>query len=117
MPKKIFTQIKLPLVQPDRCADCPLLGTIPDEERSKDPRDRFKSLVCLGTAKALTKRYSLKEASKADSHHPHKRPCDARWSAWMQLPGQRVSVRTQDYLRYRKPYEELQQLRIDFNWR
>lgn len=117
MPKKIFTQIQLPLEQPDRCADCPLLGLIPDNLRSPNPEDRFKSLVCVGTSAAITKKFSEIRASQRDNHHPLHRPCDSRWNAWQQMPRREFPVKIQVYNTYLEPYHRTKELRINFNWK
>lgn len=117
MPRKIFRQIQLPMEQPDRCADCPLLGLIPDNMRSADPADRFKSLICLGTSAALTKKFSEVRASQKDSHHPHNRPCDSRWAAWQTLPGRKFPVTLDDSNTFLEPYYRTKQRVINFKWK
>ena len=117
MPRKPFRQIQLPQEQPDRCSDCPLLGLIPDHLRSPDKEDRFKSLLCLGTNAALTKKFSEIKASEKDSHHPHNRPCDSRWDAWMQLPGKKFPVTIEDSNTFLEPYYRTRQRVINFKWK
>ena len=60
MPKKIYTKIKLPRVQPNSCMDCPLLGEIPKEERQPGTQE---NLVCLGTHYAMSARAARSKAS------------------------------------------------------
>ena len=117
MPRKIYRDIKLPTEKPDRCADCPLLGLIPDNLRSPDFADRFKSLICLGTNAALTKKFSEVRASKKDSHHPHTRPCDSRWAAWQQYNGGKFPVTIEDSNTFLEPYYATKQRVINFKWK
>lgn len=117
MPRKIFRQIQLPMEKPDRCADCPLLGLIPENMKSADKADRYKSLICLGTSAALTKKFSEVRASKKDANHPHHRPCDGRWDAWCQLPGRKFAVTIEDSNTFLEPYYRTRQRVINFKWK
>ena len=111
MPKKTITQITLPDEQPDCCAICPLCGVIPKSMRNGS---KYETHVCIGTSEALTSRGINVRASQRDSHHPLSRPCDARWDAWMLLPGRRLGVSHQSYLLFRLPYEQSLQMIIKF---
>lgn len=112
MPKRLFHKVLLPATQPDRCADCPLLGAIPaDVER---PRCSKKTLVCLGTGVAISKRGSRVSKSGRDSHHLLHRPCDGRWDVWASLPGRQLPIKTEYYMKYRLPYEAVGEMKIIF---
>lgn len=113
MPKKNFVQIQLPPVQPDCCAECPLLGLVP--KYVNKPYRSQETHVCCGTLEAMSQRISRVRASARDAKHPLKRPCDSRWHAWMQLPGRKLSVRVQTYNDCRIPYEGSLQLLIKFH--
>ena len=112
MPKRLFTPVKLPEQQPDRCADCPLIGLIPKDERPAGSREGF---VCLGTNEALSSKGIRVRASRRDDHHPLHRPCDGRWLAWMSLKGRLYNLSIAHYIRYRLPYEQGSQLNIIFH--
>lgn len=114
MPKKNIIQVQLPMEQPDRCQDCPLLGLIPEGMRSNDFADRFKSLVCIGTMDAITKKSSEVRASEKDARHPHHRPCDRVWKAWSQLPGRKFGVGVEIYNTFRVPFDQTRQFVINF---
>lgn len=113
MPKKNFVQIKLPLNQPDSCAECPLIGIVP--EYSERPKGSYETRVCLGTMEAMTIRFSKVKASNRDSHHPLRRYCDKLWKAWICLPRQSISIPIEQYNECRRPYEEQFQLKIKFH--
>lgn len=102
MPKKRFENVKLPLLQPDRCMDCPLLGAIPKSERRPGSQE---ALVCLGTWHAMTVRFSRVRKSGRDSKHPLTRPCDAKWERWQEAP---------IYGRYPVPYEAMNRYREEY---
>lgn len=112
MPRKNIIRIKLPPEQPDTCASCPLLGLIPKELRQNGVRQSF---ACLGTMDALTSKgiHSSAAAYKQMGRKWH-RPCDAKWDAWMQLPGREFGISYQAYLQSRLPYEQKQQLIFHF---
>lgn len=114
MPRKIFTDIKLPSSEPDRCIDCPLLGLIPISERPKGTQQMH---VCLGTAESLSKRLAEASKSAKDSRHPLDRPCrGGLWQIWLEKdikPGY-VSVRVIDYVHYRMPQINCGRLYIKF---
>lgn len=112
MPRKSFIPTQLPPEQPDRCADCPLLGLIPKEQRPKGSKETH---VCIGTHHAISGRGILVRKSQRDSHHPLRRPCDSKWEAWMTLPGRTYGMPYTHYLLYRMPYEQGQQMKIIFH--
>ena len=114
MPRQPFEQVKLPPEKPDRCYDCPLLGIIPDEERDK--KNSKKTHVCIGTHVALTRRGIKVRASEKDVNHPWHRPCDGVWARWMTLPGQRIGILKTHMARYREPFIQSLEMKIDFNW-
>lgn len=102
MPKKIYNKIKLPILQPDCCMDCPLLGEIPQEERQRGTQE---NLVCLGTHYAMSARAARSKASEHDTKHPLKRSCDGEWERWHQIPyyGE-IPVRAIDINKYRDSF-------------
>ena len=113
MPRQAIVPIQLPAEQPDCCAKCPLCGLIPKAQRQKGLRQGF---VCLGVlGEPLTSKgiYSSASEYKAKNRKLH-RPCDTRWDAWMTLPGRTFGVSYANYLNYRLPYEQSQQLIINF---
>ena len=114
MPKRNFIIQKLPLQQPDCCAECPLLGIIPQEARKYGS---YETLVCLGTMDAMTQRQSKIRASRRDSKHPLHRYCDTRWQAWTLLEGHEFPISIESYNRYRLPYEMSFQPLIRFHKR
>ena len=74
MPKRNFIDIQLAPEQYDRCADCPLIGLIPENERKEGKRKKY---VCLGVPlKAMTSKGIWIKASQRDPKHPLHRPCD-----------------------------------------
>ena len=92
MPKKIFSQVRLPRVQPDCCMDCPLLGEIPKAERQPGTQE---NLVCLGRSKA----------SGHNTKHPLKRSCDGDWDRWQETPYfGNIPIRMSDISKYRDPF-------------
>ena len=113
MPKRNIIQIQLPPEQPDCCAECPLLGLVPNYVAR--PKNSKETHVCLGTMEAITQRGSRVRASSRDSNHPWKRPCDNRWPAWMQLAGRKLGISIQYYNDCRIPYENTLQLQIRFH--
>lgn len=113
MPKRNIVQIQLPPEQPDCCAECPLLGLVP--KYVSRPKNSKETLVCCGTMEAITQRGSKVRASKRDTNHPLKRPCDNRWHSWMQLAGRKLGISTQTYNDCRIPYECTLQLQIKFH--
>ena len=114
MPKRNFINQKLPLPKPDCCAECPLLGSIPQEARKYGS---YETLVCLGTMDAMTQRQSKIRASRRDSKHPLHRYCDTRWQAWTLLEGHEFPISIESYNRYRLPYEMSFQPLIRFHKR
>ena len=78
MPKRNIISIKLPPIQPDCCAECPLLGVIPKELRQHRSKE---TMVCLGTMEAMTRIGSRVRASQKDSNHKLHRPCDYCYDA------------------------------------
>ena len=114
MPKRNFINQKLPLQQPDCCAECPLLGIIPQEARKYGS---YETLVCLGTMDVMTQRQSKIRASRRDSKHPLHRYCDTRWQAWTLLEGHEFPISIESYNRYRLPYEMSFQPLIRFHKR
>ena len=113
MPKRNIIQIELPALQPDCCAECPLLGLIPKYVARK--KNSKETHVCIGTMEAITQRGSKVRASSRDSNHPLRRPCDSRWNAWMALPHRKLGVNIQTYNECRIPYECTLQLQIKFH--
>ena len=112
MPKKLFIATNLSAEQYDRCADCPLCGLIPEAERKDGTRKKY---VCIGTMKALTSKGIWVKASKRDAKHPLRRPCDQKWNAWMTLPKRRYNINIRLYTKYRLPFEQTIQVKIDFD--
>ena len=113
MPRQAIVPMKLPAEQPDCCAACPLCGLIPKEQRQEGAR---QSYVCLGVlGEALTSKgiRSSAAAYKAKNRKLH-RPCDTRWDAWMTLPGREFGISYANYLHYRLPFEQRNQLVIKF---
>ena len=113
MPKRNITKVKLPPLQPDCCAECPLLGLVP--KHISRPKNSKETHVCIGTMEALTARGTKVRASKRDSNHPLNRPCDRRWDGWMALPNRELGVSIQHYNDCRIPYEQTLQLVIKFH--
>lgn len=112
MVKSNLTLIQLPGEKPDCCAECPLCGVIPKNQR---PKGSMEGFVCLGTHEALGSRFINVRASQKDSKHPLHRPCDNRWHAWMMIPGRRLSVNSRDFMMYRFPFEQSRQMVIKFH--
>ena len=112
MPRQNIIKVQLPAEQPDTCAQCPLIGVIPKEQRKEGVR---QSYGCLGTMEALTSKgiHSSAEAYRSMGKKLH-RPCDSRWNAWQQLPGREFGISYQSYLQCRLPYEQRQQLVFKF---
>lgn len=106
--------IKIPINQPDCCADCPLLGAIPENERR--PRSQ-EVLVCLATWEAMSARFSRSRASTKDAKHPLHRPCDQKWERWQMAPfNGSYPVPYEAMNRYREKYKnEYMQFRIIFH--
>ena len=102
MPKKIFSQVRLPRVQPDCCMDCPLLGEIPKSERQPGTQE---NLVCLGTHYAMSARAARSKASEHNTKHPLKRSCDGDWDRWQETPYfGNIPIRMSDISKYRDPF-------------
>ena len=112
MPKYTHIPVKLPDVQPDNCASCPLCGLIPLKERSKFSREGY---VCLGTQEAISSKGVKVRASSRDKAHPLHRPCDPHWNVWQQLPRHEFMLNANWYSVYRIPYEQNQQMCIKFH--
>ena len=113
MPREAIIKMKLTQEQPDSCAECPLVGLIPKEQRGEGVRQAY---VCLGVlGEALTSKgiHSSAAAYRAKNRKLH-RPCDNRWEAWAQLPGREFGISYANYLNYRLPYEQGHQLVIKF---
>lgn len=110
--RKNYISVILPDEQPDRCTDCPLLGLIPKQQRPKGSKE---SHVCLGTCEAMGARFARVKASERDTRHPHLRPCDALWYVWTRAPRREYRLRWDRYLQYREPYEQGQQMQINFH--
>ena len=117
MNKKI--KIQLPSEKPDKCANCPLLGMIPKELKSKDKKDRFKSYICIGTKEALTKKFIYLSASERDKFHKLHRPCDYFWKIWQEFPLRKIEIDASYYTTFILPYEQsgLKPLLIRFHER
>lgn len=112
MPKRNLIQIKLPPMQPDCCAECPLLGIVPQAMRQ--PRSK-ETMVCLGTMEAMTRIGSRVRASQKDANHKLHRPCDRFYQAWLRLPKMSLGISVQAYNECRVPYEQGLQLVIKFH--
>lgn len=112
MPKRNIIQIKLPPMQPDCCAECPLLGEIPNELRQHRSKE---TMVCLGTMEAMTRIGSRVRASQKDVNHKLHRPCDNKYSAWLRLPKMQLGIQIKAYNECRVPYEQGLQLQIKFH--
>ena len=118
MPKKNIIPVQLAPEQYDRCADCPLLGLIPEDERKNGKRQKY---VCLGVLDGLDlKPISSKgiwvRASKRDQKHPLHRRCDNRYQSWVKHLKNRVFGLSEFlYTKYRMPFEQSVQPRIDFD--
>lgn len=114
MPKRNFVMTKLPVMKPDCCAECPLIGKIPQERREYGS---YETLICLGTMDAMTQRQSNIRASKRDSKHPLHRYCDTRWEAWQELSGREFPIAMEVYNTFRMPFELQMQPMIRFHKR
>lgn len=112
MPIKRFVQIQLPMNQPDRCADCPLLGIVPPELRIRNSQE---TLVCLGTGEAMTKKGSRVRKSGRDAKHPLTRGCDSLWPLWVTYPRQEFPVLVERYIRCIQPYRNTLEQFIHFH--
>ena len=112
MPKRNFIPTQLAPIQYDRCIDCPLCGLIPETERKEGKRKKY---VCMGTMKALTSKGVWIKASKRDQKHPLHRPCDTYWPAWMTLVRHEFALSMILYTKYRLPFEQSIQPKIDFD--
>lgn len=116
MPKRNLIMVQLPPTQPDCCAECPLVGIIPKEQRRRHSKETH---VCIATGHAITARGIHLRKSKKDSQGGRKftRPCDDRWGAWMTLPYRKFGMSYAHYRMYRMPFDEGQQLKIIFHER
>jgi len=113
MPRSIFYKQQIPPVKPDCCRSCPLLGIIPKDKRKSRSK---KIMVCLGTMKAITREsINILESERKGTRHPFHRPCDNKWEAWLQLPGQKIGLSITAYNECRVPYEQQQEYTIDFD--
>lgn len=108
------TLIKLPPIQPDCCAECPLIGKIPKDQPGR-PRGSKENHVCLGTWEAISGRGITVRASQKDVHHPLHRPCDLKYDTWLQLNDRMFAIPDAAYLKYRLPYEQGLQYQIKFH--
>ena len=113
MPPKAIIPIEIKMEQPDCCAKCPLIGLIPKEQRQKGLRQSYVCLGVLGEPLASKGIWASASAYKAKKKKLH-RPCDTRWEAWTQLPGRKFGMSYAHYLQYRLPYEQRNQLIINF---
>jgi hypothetical protein len=113
MSKQAIIPQEIPMEQPDTCARCPLLGLIPKEQRGKNVRQAYVCLGVLGVALTSKGIHSSAESYRKKNRKLH-RPCDTRWHAWTQLPGRLFGISYANYLQYRLPYEQGQQLQIKF---
>ena len=116
MPKRNFVNVRIPVEQPDCCAECPLIGKIPQGYPGR-PRGSYETLICLGTMDALSQRQSKIRASEGDGKHPLHRYCDRLWNAWLGLPRQELPVSVQNYNLFRVPYQASLQPMIKFHTR
>ena len=113
MPKRNFIEVQLAPEQYDRCADCPLCGLIPENERKEGKRKKY---VCLGVLlQALTSKGIWVCKSKRDPKHKLHRPCDTRWDGWMTLRNRVFRLSNIYYVKYRLPYEQTIQMKINFD--
>lgn len=132
MPKKLFIPRRLAGDEaPDRCELCPLIGRVPDEERTPGER---RGYYCLGIYEAETdaEGHPVLDADGAqrmgfpkltskgiktsfektrESGHLLHRPCDHIWPSWATLPGRLYPMPADIYTRYRLPYEHEQQVK------
>ena len=94
MPKQNFITVQLAPKRYDRCADCPLCGLIPENERTNG--DVY---VCLGDMYAITTAELFGDVNKLS--------CDNRWDLWMlELPKRRFKISEHLYKKYRLPFEQ-----------
>ena len=113
MPKKVTYLQPVPPVKPDCCEQCPFIGIIPAARRKKGSK---KTMVCLATMKAVSREsIRIKESERAGTRHIFHRPCDHKWDAWWQLPGQKIGIGITQYNECRIPYEQKQQYTIEFD--
>lgn len=113
MPKRNFIDVQLAPEQYDRCADCPLCGLIPENERKQGKRVKY---VCLGVPlNAISSKGIWVKASSRDSKHPLHRPCDTRWDGWMTLKRRIFHLSNVYYTKYRLPFEQTVQMKINFD--
>lgn len=113
MPKRNFIEVQLAPEQYDRCADCPFCGLIPENERKEGKRKKY---VCLGVPlTALTSKGIWVRKSKRDPKHKLHRPCDTRWDGWMTLKNRVFRLSNIYYVKYRLPYEQTIQMKINFD--
>lgn len=106
-------KVLLPVVKPDCCADCPLLGLVP--KSVSRPKYSKKTHLCIGTAKAISERKThIRESQSNDPKHPLERPCDAHWERWMTYPRRIIKVNRALYRDSRDPYLTVIYPEIDF---
>lgn len=100
---------------PDSCANCPLIGIIPESYRQKGVR---KSFCCLGVYphEALTSKGINVSAKRKHERtgHIHHRPCEDAWEIWWTNPEHAVYISVDSYRFCRLPYESRQQLAFKF---
>lgn len=96
--------------QPDCCAECPLLGLIPESQR----KGKWTH-VCCATGDAITRVGTRVRASSKDSKHPWHRPCDGLWEDWWGMNAQHVfKIPINRYIAWRQPYSFSLGLVINF---
>lgn len=113
MPIKTTIPIKLPMDVPDRCMECPLLGSLPQHQRQHKSQ---KTFVCIPTLKALSYRFISSRRSEHDAKHPMHKPCENVFNLWALSGRGHYAMAKTDYMVYRLPFEQKGQRVIDFNW-
>ena len=96
--------------QPDCCADCPLIGIIPEGKR-----EGKWTHVCCATGDAMTRVGIRVIASAKDAKHPWHRSCDGIWEEWWSAnPHHLFKIPLDRYITWRQPYEFSLGLKINF---
>ncbi|MCD8266449.1 MAG: hypothetical protein LUC33_04765 [Prevotellaceae bacterium] len=113
MPRAVFKKIEVPFKQPDRCADCPFVGLIPEGQRLKNGKETH---VCLATFDAMSRRaIYLRKSAKLEDGKTLKRWCDEDWERWREEGY--LNITHENLKTYRDPYDRTRQMVIKFHYK
>lgn len=107
-------KVILPKDRPVRCAECPLLGLLPQSERPLGGKAYYVCIQLLqsqGERACMTHDKICKDVTKAAYHVS--RPCDDRnWEFWQDTYKGKITFRRDYFDRYRKTYEQSLQVAL-----